>query len=40
MPRLPGEPGSVEADPRMLPTNTEREKSTKDREKKKSWKEE
>ena len=27
MPRLPGEPGSVEADPRMLPTNTgEREK--------------
>jgi len=36
MPHLLGEPGSVEADPRMLPTNTgEREK-----EMKKSWKEE
>lgn len=39
MPRLPGEPSSVEADPRMLATNTgEREK--KGQRKEKSWKEE
>lgn len=37
MPRLPGEPSSVEADPKMLPTSAgEREKrKSKDRERKK-----